>query len=173
MKTQYIITLILGVLLVLVSCELTGTRTEINIDLDDIGGLDEAATLESVFFADHNSGWVVGNNGFIFHTNNGWVVGSNGIILYTSDGGQNWSQQPTDTNLWLLSVQFTDCDTGWAVGHSGLILHTSDGGQNWHQQSTDTTIWLRSVYFTDRFTGWTVGRNGMVLHTYDGENWIW
>lgn len=44
--------------------------------------------INDVSFTDSLHGWVVGNNGIIFHTRDiGWAVGQNGTIAYTDNAG--------------------------------------------------------------------------------------
>ncbi|SIO72095.1 Photosynthesis system II assembly factor YCF48 [Burkholderia sp. GAS332] len=78
-----------------------------------------SATLSSVYFADAQHGWAVGQ----------W-----GVILATTDGGEHWTLQRSDTSIDqpLLSVYFKDPSHGWAVGIWSILLATNDGGRNWH-----------------------------------------
>jgi photosystem II stability/assembly factor-like uncharacterized protein len=69
-------------------------------------------TLNSVFFIDSTTGYVVGNN----------------IILKTIDGGANWTSQSMEASGELLSVNFPSLETGYIVGDSGIILKTINGG---------------------------------------------
>src|SRR6187401_1244679 len=82
----------------------------------------EDASLRSVFFIDHQEGWIVGDEG---------------VSLHTIDGGKGWERQPTGTRASLRSVQFMSPFVGWAVGREelphgqgsvGVILFTNDGG---------------------------------------------
>src|ERR1044071_3596896 len=81
----------------------------------------EDASLRSVFFIDHQEGWIVGDEG---------------VILHTIDGGKRWERQVSNTRASLRSVQFLTPFVGWAVGREelpygqgsvGVILFTSDG----------------------------------------------
>ena len=64
-----------------------------------------------------------GLNGIHFiDTRNGWAVGSNGLILRTRDGGENWEEQESPENAWLMSVLFSESKTGLG---SGLELDAS------------------------------------------------
>ena len=125
-------------------------------------------SLNSLFFIDSNTGWVVGGD---------YNYGS--IILKTADGGNNWTTQSSGSKYYLRSVYFTDSNKGWAVGGDlqdsvGTILTSTDGGNSWIFQNIQTTRGLYSVYFTDSNTGWVVGKNydynGTILKTTDGGN---
>lgn len=125
--------------------------------------------LNSVFFTDENTGYVVGNNG---------------TILKTNDGGDTWAPKISGTNSTLASVFFPSADTGYIVGYNfatdHVILKTIDAGENWQLVSTGITdaFELHSVHFTSNDTGFVVGHDlnytrGIVLKTTDGgNNWV-
>jgi photosystem II stability/assembly factor-like uncharacterized protein len=66
----------------------------------------------------------------IFFTNpdTGFLVGRHGNILKTKDGGDNYLVQNSSTTIGLNSVYFTDSNTGYIAGDSGVILKTINGG---------------------------------------------
>ena len=141
--------------------------------------------LNSVFFIDDNTGWIVGSDGFITKTTNagvdwlkensgttidlnsiyfvdsstGWAIGRSGLIIKTTNGGSDWMQQSSGTSLKLKSVHFYNTNIGWVVGYDGTILKTTDGGLNWESVASGTTYPLFSVYFIDALIGWSVGGN--------------
>lgn len=150
----------------------------------------------SIFFSDHEHGWVVGSNALISHTAdagntwdvqgtslfssfndisaNGiyhvWVVGENGVICHTSNHGWDWSFQTSGTSSELLSVCFQDMETGWAAGTEGTMIHTENGGLLWAEQITNTSETIKDVYFIDPANGWCTGSNGLILNTNTGGN---
>lgn len=69
--------------------------------------------LNSVSFADENTGYIVGDYG---------------TILKTTDGGWTWMLQESDTEKSLGCVFFTDANTGYVAGENGTILNTTNGG---------------------------------------------
>lgn len=69
--------------------------------------------LRSVYFVNHDLGW---------------VAGQYGKISKTTDGGSSWEEQISGTNNTLHSIRFIDQNIGWAVGNDGTILHTTNGG---------------------------------------------
>jgi len=75
--------------------------------------------LNSVYFADQNTGWAVGH---LYNVNTG-------IILKTTNGGLNWISQVHSSSYWLSSVHFIDNNSGWVVGQNGTILKTITGGE--------------------------------------------
>jgi len=67
----------------------------------------QGATINSISFADANTGW---------------AVGIGGTILKTTDGGATWNAQNSGTTYNLSSVDFVDSSNGWAVGSVGGIV---------------------------------------------------
>lgn len=124
--------------------------------------------LSSVFFADRNNGWAVGNNRDPL---------GEGILVKTTDGGETWMEPiPTGIKKSFSCVFFVDENTGWVVGNHGTIIKSTDGGWGWTSQISGTSAPLTSVYFVNDTTGWAVGSGGWgnipILKTTDGENWI-
>jgi len=111
------------------------TKLLISILLAFIGlsGNAQWATLTSGTTRDLNS--VYFNN-----ASTGYVVGGMGTILKTTNGGTNWITQTSGTNNGLSSVYFTDVNTGYAVGGYGTILKTINGGTNWLAQISEQVV---------------------------------
>ncbi len=151
--------------------------------------------LSSTWFADANTGWVVGGAATIEKTvnggatwtpetdpaapqyledvafadaRNGWIVGDAGTILATTNGGASWTAQvsPTPGNLYGLYV--LDALNVYAVGQGGVVLHTVNGGANWLAQPSPTLSDLYAVTFRSLNNGWAVGDGGVALHTNNG-----
>ena len=90
--------------------------------------------MNSVFFADSDTGYIVGYVGNGLH---------HGSILKTTDGGINWSDPillPTNEFQYLNSIYFTDGLTGYVVGEGGIILKTINGGSVGLNESIDASI---------------------------------
>jgi photosystem II stability/assembly factor-like uncharacterized protein len=155
-------------------------------------------TLYSVYFADMNTGYIVGTSGLIIKTINsglkwakqtsnitkslksvyfinenlGYTVGNDGIILKTINGGSNWIKQTSGVDHDLSSVYFTSENTGFVAGESGTILKTIDGGTNWLIQTSGTSNNINSVSIASTNIVFAVGDNGAILKTIDsGTNW--
>jgi len=150
--------------------------------------------LYSVYFINENTGWIVGEKGYIFKTTNdgtswiaqnsntfaalisahfhndmiGWAAGSGGVILKTIDGGKNWILQNSPTFESLVSVFFLNENIGYACGLNGTILKTIDGGTHWDQQVSGTTQGLGDLHFVSPDTGYVVGWFGTILKTVNG-----
>ncbi len=144
-------------------------------------------TLRGVYFLDNNSGWIVGDNGIIFHTvdggltwipdqsntteninsvhflssNEGWAVGNKSTILrYYIPAGKNepvWESKTYGTPTNFHSCYFVDSNNGWAVGDKGVIMRYANG--SWTTQTSGITVDLQSVFFIDSQTGWIVGNS--------------
>lgn len=121
--------------------------------------------FNSIYFADANSGYVLGNCGNIFKT---------------VDGGATWKLSPSGLDVGLLkSVYFTDANTGYVVGrfnygcqmscnNLSIMLKTTNAGESWTSLSAVSSLQLNSVYFTDTNSGYIVGERGTILKTING-----
>ena len=137
-----------------------GGETWENITLpappEQFGGRNWDLTLNGVYFADDNEGW---------------IVGEFGKILHTTDGGDNWERQVNVLNLpkftrpelseeealkrrvpelhledlYILGVSFLDNDRGFVAAESGILLETVDGGATWTNVSSGSFNTLLSV----------------------------
>jgi len=112
--------------------------------------------MNSLYFIDHNTGWICGYNG------------SDNMLLHTTDGGVNWIPQNMPVTSFISEVTFVNATTGWAVGVDGTIMKSTDSGETWVAQTIATTKAVQSVYFVDENTGWVVGQSGIVFHSTDG-----
>jgi len=141
--------------------------------------------LNSVFFTDISTGWVVGDEGTILHTESdgmfwtpqasgtsnhlnevcfinastGWAVGDSGTIIKTTNGGINWIIQKIIPASVLSDVFFVDANNGFAVGFgsdSAIFLKTNNGGFTWTQTNYDTIYPITDVHFVDANTGWMI-----------------
>ena len=130
----------------------------------DIQISNTSKSLESVYFIDSTTGWIVGRD------DNG------AVILKTTNSGQTWSAiSPTDV-LSLNCIYFANSDVGWTCGsivfeeeERGAILYTENGGENWEvQHIEDSLSILYDIDFVDDKTGWVVGTDGILLKTTTG-----
>jgi photosystem II stability/assembly factor-like uncharacterized protein len=146
--------------------------------------------LRGIYFANSNTGWVVGDGGVIIKTdnsgsawtpqnsgsinqlnkvmfidaNNGLCVGHNGTILKTTDGGTNWTSSVSGTTANLLAVYYADALNAWAVGSAGTILKSSDGGVNWTPETSGLPSDIHAVHGSDANHVWAVGYGGKILY---------
>ena len=86
-------------------------------------------TINSVWFTDDNSGYIVGRRG---------------TISKTMDGGTTWTGLKSGILYDLMSVFFTAPNIGYAVGNYGTILKTINGGANWTVLPTASHYNLKS-----------------------------
>jgi len=89
--------------------------------------------IQSVYFTDVNTGY---------------IVGGDGTILKTIDAGISWIIEGYGFIHSLWSIHFPNSNIGYAVSGKG-ILKTSDEGATWSILSSGTSNTLYSVYFTD------------------------
>lgn len=122
--------------------------------------------LQSVFFVDSNTGWIVGDQ--VYDTT---------LILKTTNGGTNWVTQKNGVGKSKIfySCFFNSPTVGWAVGmstltYSALILKTSDGGVNWYTQLSGGIGRLLCSYFINNY-GWAGGVNSFAKTSNGGLTW--
>jgi len=132
-------------------------------------GLPGRTRLESLFFIDSQTGWIVGKD--LIATGPAQI-----IIARTTDGGETWTRQDDMSDGRLKSVFFLDSNTGWAVGdrnqiNTGQILHTVDGGETWQVQLENVSN-LEDIFFADANNGWAVGVNDLLNTNEGGKTWI-
>jgi len=121
--------------------------------------------------------WVLQNSGtqlnlnsiFFIDSNTGWVVGNGGIILKTTNGGINWFTQSGGTTDNLYSVHFENSNVGWIVGEDVRILKSTNGGSSWAAQFANPPVPadLYSVHFRDLNNGWAIGNYMYSATGYD------
>lgn len=115
-----------------------------------------------VYFADYNTGWVVGGDDRNFRA----------VILHTTDGGNSWTQQTLPSGArFLRALKFISPTQGWACGRNGTIIHTSDGGNNWVLENSGADSTLFDIDFADSLRGMAAGTDVVVVTTDGGEHW--
>ena len=158
-----------------------------------------ANRMNSIFFADQNSGWAVGDNGAIFHKAHAdstwniqdcgstndltsvsainphqvWVAGKEGIIYHSNDDDETWFPEDSKVTDNLSSIFILNGESGWADGDAGTALYTYNGGGTWlTMNQTGPTGFLRRISFMYPELGMVVGNDGLIYSTLDqGLNW--
>ena len=106
------------------------------------------------------------NSIFFINSDTGYIVGDEGVMLQTVDGGKNWihldieyvfKNYPCD----LHSVYFINRDLGYAAGED-YIIKTTDAGGTWEGQYLGTSLF--SILFNDSI-GYAIGSMGTILTT--------
>lgn len=112
--------------------------------------------LNAVYFADPETGW---------------IVGEFGLILHTVDGGRTWIAQAYGSNRpQLFAVAFRDKNTGWSVGQRGAVLRTTDGGRHWVPVDLGTRRSLYGISFAAG-RGLIVGDDVVLSSEDEGSSW--
>ena len=112
-------------------------------------------------------------NVFFADAQTGYIVGDSGVVLKTINAGLSWSMTAKVTNAQLKAIHFLDANTGFVGGSNGTLLKTTDGGQSWYIYAdtvTGTSQLIRSVFFINPNTGYITGDGGMIKMTTDGGN---
>ncbi|MCC5916589.1 MAG: T9SS type A sorting domain-containing protein [Cryomorphaceae bacterium] len=89
----------------------------------------------------------------------GFLIGENGYLAKSTNGGQIWSNLSVGTLADLNALAFRTSDEGLVVGDSGTVLHTDDGGESWQQQTIPTTRDLIQVFYADDSVGYARAGN--------------
>ena len=119
-------------------------------------------TIESVHFADANTGWVGCDEG----------------VFYTTNGGAVWDIAITPTYATVDSLSFPSAACGWGVNSfsfGGLVTST-DGGHSWvSNEVTEAAVAGTRFYGTSFVTptqGWACGAGGAIYYTGSaGTSW--
>lgn len=153
--------------------------------------------LIEVYFADPNTGTVVGISGKIIRTTNagvnwinqpnstgvnlwsvhlinqstGIVTGDGGIIARTTNSGTNWINVTAPVSQNFRGVFFINSSTGFICGNLGYIIKTTNGGANWDTVTArGTNQWLMDINFPSSDTGYSCALNGVIIKSTDGGN---
>lgn len=131
-------------------------ETEEDVDIVGEGMPTLEPLLNDICFVDAQTGWIVGEEGNVFHT---------------SDGGATWKKQTSGVGDDLFSVYFKDSREGWITGLNGLLLHTVDSGTTWTKQECPGAESLFGIVVSgDR--GYAVGNAASMIATSDGgKSW--
>ena len=104
----------------------------------------------------------------------GIVVGDDGYILRSTDRGGTWNSIPNSITSYLYSVAFVNSETGIATGDSATILRTTDAGLTWNEinyvlSGTQTTI--RQVQAFPNGTFYAQAQSYLLRSVDTGKNW--
>ncbi len=104
----------------------------------------------------------------------GWVVGDGGFLMRTTDGGRTWrnaaQQLPGGiADQFDFAAVTTHGEHCWIAGSPGTtVLHTADGGTHWDVFRTGQRLPISAMTFVSPRRGWAVGALGTILTTQDG-----
>jgi photosystem II stability/assembly factor-like uncharacterized protein len=153
----------------------------------------------SIFFADKNNGYSVGDN-VVSKTSNAGIdweseffgnpepiksvfftdekTGYNVcnpyrsgkcLIRKTVDGGKNWSIIHRLNDTNVYAVHFTNPNTGYVLT-SSKIYKTINAGSTWTTTTSPNDSFFTSIYFTDANTVYVTSAYGRIYKTIDGGN---
>ncbi len=133
----------------------------------------------SAFPQGYNCAWVTPlpqgntlNSAWFFNANTGFVVGEFGTILKTTDAGKSWTIVESKTTENLQKVAFIDDKNGFIIGQKGALLLTYNGGASWMVKSLNTYSKLVDMHFVNSTTGFILTERTDLFKTDDGgRNW--
>ncbi|MBN1971534.1 MAG: T9SS type A sorting domain-containing protein [Candidatus Delongbacteria bacterium] len=105
-----------------------------------------AEDLNSVYFVDSDTGF---------------VVGENGVIGKTIDKGDSFDPIQSTVDEDLNDIEFYSSEIGYICGNDGIILKTTDGGNNWTRIVIGSSEDLLYISI-DNTNIWFSGKNGTV-----------
>jgi photosystem II stability/assembly factor-like uncharacterized protein len=121
------------------------------------------AQINSVFFFDHDHGFVAGEYpAWELALDEDVLVDTLSNLFETKDGGKTWQVVDAATHFALNDVKFADAQRGWAVGAKGTLIRTTDGGATWAKIPTGVTVNLFNVAISPGAT-WAVGSAGTLI----------
>lgn len=107
------------------------------------------------------------NDVYFIDPQNGWIVGEEGNVFHTKDGGGTWQKKESGVEDDLFGICFKDTLEGWITGLNGILLHTENGGDTWTAQECPTKETLFRIVVSGS-RGYTVGNAGSVIRSNDG-----
>ena len=111
------------------------------------------------------------NSVYFVNPQTGWIVGEFGLVLKTTDGGRTWiSQTYGGDRPQLFAVIFRDEWIGWSVGQQGTLFKTTDGGQRWADIDIGTRRNLYGISF-EAERGLIVGEGVVLASQNEGSSW--
>ncbi len=118
------------------------------------------------------------NSIYFFDSQTGFIVGGNGVFARTTNGGTNWIKIPTNINNHYSSISFINDNTGWVSGGFynsiftyELIKKTTNKGITWDSLYFEATDRLKDIQFIDNNTGYVAGKY-LKKTTNGGLNWF-
>ena len=126
-------------------------------------GTSSTSIKSSIYFADDN---------------NGWEVGERNRVGRTTDGGVTWtalnSGDGTGISRTWNDVYFTDDRNGWIVSNGTTVRVTTNGGTTWSIQNVGSASGsFNAIDFVDSEIGWLVTSSGSIYSTLNGGSSHW
>ena len=105
----------------------------------------------------------------VAYANNTFAAVTSQGNLLTSTNGLNWSSQPIDSGVWLVSITYGN-GIWVVVGDQGTILESPDL-KTWIHATSVTANKLNGVLYNG--TIWVaVGESGTIITSSDAQNWV-
>ncbi len=105
--------------------------------------------------------------------NDGWIVGENGAIWHFT--GTDWQSANESITHTLYALSMVNSRQGWAVGRDGAIVNYD--GTSWKESASPTHEHLRGLATLQTakgvVEGWAVGANGTLVHLRSDQSPVW
>jgi photosystem II stability/assembly factor-like uncharacterized protein len=105
----------------------------------------------------------------------GWTVGSKGAVYKTTDGGSGWQAQASGVAFDLYALGIKSTATAWAAGDGTSVIKTTNGGASWSTcaGALPSGTWVTVAYTPSASHPgqewlWAASREGTVCHSTDG-----
>jgi photosystem II stability/assembly factor-like uncharacterized protein len=122
------------------------------------------------------------NSVYFLNDQTGYVVGEKGVVLKTSNGGNNWSNIFNQTIYDASCVYFSNISTGWVYIDNGdyerdssFIIKTTNEGLTWNKFYIDSSNipWdFADLKFVNPNTGFLTNNSGVKKTTNGGMDWV-
>lgn len=134
----------------------------------------------SVFPQGYNCSWVAPlpqgntlNSAYFFNVTTGFVVGDHGIILKTTNAGKTWTVIQSLSTDNFKKIVFASEKNGFIIGQNGAFYMTFNGGANWVNKPLNTTSKLIDLHFINSQIGFVLTERSVLFRTSDGgKNWL-
>lgn len=98
-------------------------------------------------------------------------------FLFATEGFSQWSQQNSNTTVYLTTIDFPASDTGYIGGQPGILnstlLKTIDGGLNWLPLSLPSNKSIASIWFNDPNNGYALTASDQLCWKTTSGGAIW
>jgi len=103
----------------------------------------------------------------------GYVCGENGYVFRTEDGGHTWQDKSISTKPLLTGMFFINENLGCLISEDGKVIRTVSGGNSYtfdNLEYNGKTYEPLEIYFVNELTGYIATKESEIFRTADGGN---